>query len=210
MEILGEIRESVINGDNEAVSRLVTQALDEGIPADALLNTALIPSMDEVGRLFEEQEFFVPEMLIAARAMQSGLSIIKPILADSGLKSKGQIALGTVKGDLHDVGKNLVGMMMEGAGIEVVDLGVDVPTEQFVEAAQEGADLIGMSALLTTTMLSMREVIEALEETGMRDHVKVLVRGAPLTPEFAQSIGADGFAPSASSAVVVSKKLLKS
>ena len=164
--------------------------------------------MAEVGRLFEEGEYFVPEMLIAARAMKAGLEILKPLLVDSGVKPIGKVALGTVKGDLHDIGKNLVAMMLEGAGFDIVDLGTDISPEQFVEAVQAGVDVIGLSALLTTTMPSMEQTISALIDAGLRDQVKVIVGGAPVTAEYARRIGADGFAPDASQAVTVAKTLL--
>ncbi len=165
--------------------------------------------MAEVGRLFEEGEMFVPEMLIAARAMQAGMAILKPHLAEGEITSAGTVILGTVAGDLHDIGKNLVGMMMEGAGFEIVDLGTDVSADAFVEAVREHkADIIGMSALLTTTMPSMTATVEALTEAGVRDQIKVLVGGAPVTQAFADEIGADGFAPDASSATRVAKGLL--
>ncbi len=210
MELLEEICKCVIDGDIEAVPGLVNQAMEASIQAEVVQNNALIPAMDEVGQLFEDQKFFVPEMLVAARAMQAGLDILKPILAESGVEPIGKIAMGTVKGDLHDIGKSLVGMMMEGAGIVVVDLGVDVPAEKFVAAAQDGVDLIGMSALLTTTMGSMKDVILALEESDVRNRVKVLIGGAPVTPDFAESIGADGYAPNAGRAVSVAKEFLRS
>jgi len=165
--------------------------------------------MAEVGRLFEEGEMFVPEMLIAARAMQAGMNILKPHLAEGEIVSAGKVIIGTVAGDLHDIGKNLVGMMMEGAGFEVVDLGTDVSADAFVSAVGEhGPDLIGMSALLTTTMPSMTATVEALTEAGLRDQVKVLIGGAPVTQAFADEIGADGFAPDASSATRAAKALL--
>ena len=176
-------------------------ALAEGIKADTILNESLVTAMDEVGRLFESGEFFVPEMLVAARAMQTGLRLLKPHLLSSETKMAGKVAIGTVKGDLHDIGKNLVAMMLEGAGFEIVDLGVDVSPETFVKAARDGAQIIGMSALLTTTMTNMGVVIEALKTAGLRDQVKVLIGGAPVTQEYANKIGADMFASDASSAV---------
>jgi 5-methyltetrahydrofolate--homocysteine methyltransferase len=158
--------------------------------------------------LFEEGELFVPEMLVSARAMQTGLNILRPLLVGSGVKSAGKVAIGTVKGDLHDIGKNLVAMMLEGAGFEILDLGVDVAPETFVVAVQEGAQIVGMSALLTTTMTNMGLIVNALKAAGLRDKVKILVGGAPVTQEFADSIGADGFAPDASSATRVARQLL--
>jgi 5-methyltetrahydrofolate--homocysteine methyltransferase len=161
-----------------------------------------------VGHLFEEGEYFVPEMLIAARAMKAGLEIIKPLLVDSGVEPVGTFAIGTVSGDLHDIGKNLVTIMMEGAGFEIVDLGTDVGSEDFVAAAQNGVDVIGLSALLTTTMSNMEVIIKAIEAAGIRDQVKIIVGGAPITDKYAAQIGADGFAPDASQAVMLVKKLI--
>jgi 5-methyltetrahydrofolate--homocysteine methyltransferase len=173
-----------------------------------ILNKALIAAMDEVGKRFEEGDFFVPEMLIAARAMQAGLRLLKPHLAEGGVKAAGKIAIGTVKGDLHDIGKNLVAMMLEGAGFEVKDLGVDVTPQAFVQAAQEGAQIIGMSALLTTTMSNMQGTIDALKAAGLREQVKVVIGGAPVTDAYARQIGADAYAPDASSATRVVRGLL--
>jgi 5-methyltetrahydrofolate--homocysteine methyltransferase len=206
---LTQIYGYVINGDAPRVEAGVKEALAQGIAADMILNQALIAAMNEVGRRFEEGDFFVPEMLIAARAMQAGLGMLKPHLVESGIKSAGKIAIGTVKGDLHDIGKNLVAMMMEGAGFEILDLGVDVPPEKFVETAQnEKIDLLALSALLTTTMPSMKTTIKALEAAGIRNQVKVIIGGAPVTNEYALQIGADGFAPDASSAMRLVNQLL--
>jgi len=205
---LEEIYQNVIEGQAPAVEAGVQQALAAGVAADTILNQALIKAMDEVGRRFEEGEFFVPEMLIAARAMQAGLKLLKPYLVQTGVKAAGRVAIGTVKGDLHDIGKNLVAMMLEGAGFEVKDLGVDVSPEAYVKAAQEGAQVIGMSALLTTTMSNMQRTIEALKTAGVRDQVKVIVGGAPVTEAFARQIGADAFAPDASSATRVVRQLV--
>ena len=164
--------------------------------------------MQEVGRLFEEGEYFVPEMLIAARAMSAALRILRPLLAAQGVEAIGKVAIGTVQGDLHDIGKSLVSMMLEGAGFEVVDLGIDVPVERFVEAARSGAQIVAMSALLTTTMTNMKVVIDALKAENVRDNVRVLIGGAPITQSYADEIGADGYAPDASSAVRVAQQLL--
>ena len=205
---LEEIYQNVIDGQAPAVQAGVAAALAEGMKADAILNQALIAAMDEVGRRFEAGDFFVPEMLIAARAMQAGLALLKPHLADAEVKSAGKVAIGTIKGDLHDIGKNLVAMMLEGAGFEVKDLGVDVAPETFVQAAQSGVQVIGMSALLTTTMPNMQRTIEALSNAGVRDKVKVIVGGAPVTEDYAKRIGADAFAPDASSATRVIRKLV--
>jgi 5-methyltetrahydrofolate--homocysteine methyltransferase len=203
-----DLLEAVIEGDADGVQNSVQVLLDSGTAADVILQQGLIDAMQEVGKRYEEGEFFVPEMLIAARAMQAGLALLKPYLADSGVASSGKVAVGTVKGDLHDIGKNLVAMMLEGAGFEVVDLGTDVGPEKFMEVVRNGVDVVGMSALLTTTMNNMQDVIEAIDDMGMRDKVKIVVGGAPVTEDFAQQIGADGFAPDASSAVRLVKQLL--
>ncbi len=208
-EVIQELYESVISGNAELTEEKVQAALDSGSEPSVILNEGMISAMAEVGERFEKGEFFVPEMLISARAMQFGLSILKPQLQDGDLASKGKVVLGTVKGDLHDIGKNLVSMMMEGAGFQVLDLGTDVPAVQFLEIVQEtGADIVAMSALLTTTMPSMKDVIDALEDTGIRDKVKVIIGGAPVTESYAEKIGADGYAADASRAVKVTKSLL--
>ena len=206
---LAEIFQNVIDGDAKAVEEGVKAAVTEGITAETILHDALIRAMDEVGKRFEEGEFFVPEMLVAARAMQAGLTILKPQLIASGAKAAGKIAIGTVKGDLHDIGKNLVAMMLEGAGFEIVDLGVDVSPEAFVKAAQDGANVIGMSALLTTTMGNMQRTIESLQAADLRGRVKVIIGGAPVTEAYAKQIGADAFAPDASSATRAVRALLE-
>ena len=205
---LTQIYDYVIDGDAPQVQAGVKEALAQGFAADVILNQALIAAMNEVGRRFEEGEFFVPEMLIAARAMQAGLALLKPQLMENGIKAAGKIAIGTVKGDLHDIGKNLVAMMLEGAGYEVQDLGVDVTPETFIKAAQGGAQVIGMSALLTTTMNNMQATLHALQTAGLRDQVKVIIGGAPVTDEFARKIGADAYAPDASGAVRIVRQLL--
>ena len=205
---LKPIFENVIEGDADAVVSGVKAALVAGEDAGVILNKGLIAAMDEVGQRFEDGDFFVPEMLIAAKAMQAGLALLKPHLSVSDAKSSGTVAIGTVKGDLHDIGKNLVAMMLEGAGFEIVDLGVDAAPEAFVKAVQEGANLIGMSALLTTTMSNMGVTVEALKAAGLRDKVKVMIGGAPVTEEYAKSIGADAFAPDASSATRVARQLV--
>jgi 5-methyltetrahydrofolate--homocysteine methyltransferase len=205
---LKPIFENVIEGDADAVVAGVNAALDAGIQAGTILNDALIAAMDEVGQRFEDGDLFVPEMLISAKAMQAGLTLLKPHLIATDVKSNGKVAIGTVKGDLHDIGKNLVAIMLEGAGFEIVDLGVDAAPEAFVKAVQEGANLIGMSALLTTTMSNMGVTIEALKAAGVRDKVKVMIGGAPVTEEYAKSIDADAFAPDASSATRVARQLV--
>ncbi len=208
MDQIDAIFNSVLEGQASAAQAGVNAALAAGVPAETILKDGLIAAMTEVGRLFEENEYFVPEMLVAARAMQSGLALLKPLLAAGGTTPGGRVVIGTVKGDLHDIGKNLVGMMLEGAGFEVVDLGTDVSAEKFVTAVkQHGAQVIGMSALLTTTMPGMATTIKALEEAGLRGQVKVMIGGAPLTDEFAKRIGADGYSPDASAAVRLAKSL---
>ena len=209
MEGLETIYKNVIAGQAQEVEQGVQGALDQGIEADVILNESLIPAMGEVGKRFEEGEFFVPEMLISARAMKAGLAILKPYLVDSGVESAGIVAIGTVQGDLHDIGKNLVAVMLEGAGFEVRDLGVDVPPETFVDAANEGAQVIGLSALLTTTMPKMEQTIQALREANVLNKVSVIIGGAPVTESYAQQIGADAFAPDASSATRVVHQLIE-
>lgn len=205
---LKEIFQNVVDGQAAEVAAGVNAALAAGIPADEILSKALIAAMDEVGQGFESGDLFVPEMLIAARAMQAGLKILKPHLAKTDVKAAGTVAIGTVKGDLHDIGKNLVAMMLEGAGFEVRDLGVDVSPDAFVKAAQDGVQLIGMSALLTTTMNNMDVTVQALKKAGLRDSVKVFIGGAPVTQEYADKIGADGFAADASSATRMARQLI--
>jgi 5-methyltetrahydrofolate--homocysteine methyltransferase len=203
------IYEGILKGDMKGVQGATTTALAEGVPAGDLLNEAMIPAMTEVGRLFEANEYYVPEMLIAARAMKAGLALLRPELVKEDVKPKGKVVLGTVKGDLHDIGKNLVSIMVEGAGFEVIDLGVDVSPEAFVKAAQEqNADVVGLSALLTTTMPSMKGTIEALQEAGMRDRVKVIIGGAPVTQKYADEIGADGYSRDAAAAANLVRQLL--
>ena len=200
---------SIIDGEQAETVKYVQQALSEGINPSDVLNEGMVKAMAEVGRLFEEGEYFVPEMLIAARAMQSGLAILKPALVKANVQSSGKVVAGTVKGDLHDIGKNLVCMMLEGAAFEIVDLGADVSPEMFVEAVKSsGANIVAMSALLTTTMPNMRITIEALKTAGLRDKVKVLVGGAPLSEDYARKIGADGYSADASKAVAVAKALV--
>jgi 5-methyltetrahydrofolate--homocysteine methyltransferase len=209
MEHIEGIYNAVVEGQHKAVVQKVQEALDVGAAADVILNEGLVKAMAEVGRLFEEGEFFVPEMLIAARAMQAGLGLLKPHLVEANVQSAGKVVLGTVKGDLHDIGKNLVSMMLEGAAFEIVDLGADVPPEKFVDAVQSsGAQIVAMSALLTTTMPNMKTTIEALEAAGLRGKIKVIIGGAPITASYAKQIGADGYAPDASRAVTLAKALL--
>jgi len=203
------IYEGILEGDMNGVVEATNGAIAESVPAVELLYEAMIPAMSEVGRLFEINEYYVPEMLIAARAMKAGLAIIRPLLADAGVEAKGKVALGTVKGDLHDIGKNLVAIMIEGAGFDIIDLGVDVSPEQFVDSVKsQGADAIGLSALLTTTMPSMKSTIDALAEAGVRDQVKVVIGGAPVTQKYADEIGADGYGRDAAAAANIVKELL--
>ena len=209
MDHLDNVYEAVLDGDMSATPNSVQAALDAGLSAPDILQKGMIAAMQEVGRLFEEGEYFVPEMLIAARAMQSGLAVLKPHLVDSGVKPIGKVVLGTVAGDMHDIGKNLVGMMLEGGGFEIIDLGTDVAPEAFVTAVQNGVDILGLSALLTTTMPSMEGTIKAVEAAGLREKVKIMVGGAPVTNDYAISIGADGFAADASQAVTLAKSFIE-
>ncbi len=200
-EKLAPIYQGIIDGDMQAVKTRVQEAVDAQLPAGTILKEGLVPAMAEVGRLFEEGEYFVPEMLVAARAMQGGLEILKPLLVASDVKPAGKVIIGTVKGDLHDIGKNLVAIMMEGAGFEIHDLGTDVTPEKFVEAVNAfQPNIICMSALLTTTMTNMGVTVEALRQAGLREKVKIMIGGAPITDTYAKQIGADGYAPDASSA----------
>jgi len=205
---LKDIYQNVIDGQAADVETGVKAALDAGMGAEEILNNALIAAMNEIGQRFEAGDLFVPEMLIAARAMQAGLKLLKPSLAKADVKAAGKVAIGTVKGDLHDIGKNLVAMMLEGSGFEIVDLGVDVAPEAFVAAARNGANIIGMSALLTTTMTNMEGTLAALKAAGLRERVKVMIGGAPVTQDYANKIGADAFAPDASSATRIARQLV--
>jgi 5-methyltetrahydrofolate--homocysteine methyltransferase len=208
-EKLKSIYDGIIEGDHKAVAVNVKTALDSGIKAGDVLNNAMVAAMAEVGRLFEEGEYFVPEMLISARAMKEGLAVLRPMLVQSDIRPVAKVAIGTVKGDLHDIGKNLVSMMLEGAAFEIIDLGSDVSSEKFVDAVKaQGAEIIAMSALLTTTMVNMKGTIDALTTAGLREQVKVIVGGAPVTDTFAKQIGADGYAPDASRAVALAKSLV--
>jgi 5-methyltetrahydrofolate--homocysteine methyltransferase len=206
---LETIYEAVLNGNADAAKAETQAAVDAGISAADVLHKACIPAMTEVGRQFETGERFVPEMLISARAMQAALGILKPLLVEAEVQTVGKVVIGTVAGDLHDIGKNLVAMMLEGGGFEIVDLGADVPPDKFVNAVKEHQpDLVGMSALLTTTMASIGKTIQALIEAGVRDKVKVIIGGAPVTQDFADKAGADGFATDAGSASRVAQSLL--
>ena len=205
---LKQIAGSLIKGNAPEVKELVQKAVDEGADVEKVLNDGLLAGMSVVGVKFKANEFYVPEVLIAARAMRSGMEILRPILAEKNIKGIGTVVVGTAKGDLHDIGKNLVGMMLEGAGLEVIDIGVDISAEKFIEAAKEkGASLIGVSALLTTTMVSMKDVVIAAKETSSGSF-KVMIGGAPVTQSYADEIGADGYAADAASAVDKAKELL--
>lgn len=208
MEILQEISENLQKGQAPKVGALVKQALEDKIGVKTILGS-LIDGMTVVGRRFRDGEIYVPEVLIASRAMYAGLDLIGPLLAKTGAAYIGKVAIGTVKGDLHDIGKNLVKVMMEGAGFEVIDLGRDVSPEKFVEAVKaHQPNIVGMSALITTTMLNMKDTIKALNDANLRDKVIIMIGGAPVTQKFADEIGADGYAPDADSAVAKAKELI--
>ena len=208
--ILEAISTAVIEGDLDEIADLTEDALDEDLSADEILNKGLMPGMDHVGVEFRAGNMFVPEVLRSAKTMQNSMDILKPLLAESGVKMVGKVLLGTVKGDLHDIGKNLVGMMCEGAGFEVKDIGKDVAPEAFVDAVKEfEPDVVGMSALLTTTMRSMESTIKVLEEAGLRDKVKIMIGGAPVTQAFSDQIGADGYASNAASAADLAKSFVR-
>ena len=208
-EILDALYNHTLDGEDEPVVELTNEALELGMDPLTILFDALIPSLEEVGRLFEEGEYFVPEMLVAANAMSGAMEILKPLIALTGAKPIGTFVMGTVKGDIHDIGKNLCNVMLEGAGFDVHDLGVNVPPDRFIEAIREfKPEAVGMSAFLTTTMPMCRVNIEAIKEAGLRDQVKILVGGAPVTQEYADEIGADGWAPDASATVRLTKRLI--
>jgi 5-methyltetrahydrofolate--homocysteine methyltransferase len=204
---LKDLSSAVIDGDVDAASEITAKLLADGADAEALLNEGLIPALVEVGNLFEQQEYFLPEMVASSAAMKAALAHLRPILTANKVETRGRVLIGTVKGDMHDIGKNLVAAMLEGAGYEIVDLGTDVLPAKFVEMAGD-ADLICLSALLTTTMPQMKNVIEELKAAGLRDKVKVMVGGAPITADFANEIGADGYAVDASVAVKTANQLL--
>ncbi len=210
MADLQALAQAVINGNRDEAVRLTQEAVDEGVSPESIVNDGLIVGMNEVGRRFKANEFYVPEVLIAARAMHGGMDVVKPLLTKSGVKPRGRVLIGTVRGDLHDIGKNLVAMMLEGGGYEVIDLGVDISPDQFVEAVNEHSpNAVAMSALLTTTMPSMKDTIDALSAAGVREQVKIMIGGAPVTQDYADEIGADGYAPDAASAVDLAADLLK-
>ncbi|MGD8294480.1 MAG: corrinoid protein [Desulfobacterales bacterium] len=208
-EVLGKMAESLIAGKIDEVTNLTQQALDESISSKDILEKGLLAGMEVVGKRFKANEMFIPEVLRCAKCMHGAMEILRPLLAETGVETAGTFVIGTVKGDLHDIGKNLVGMMFEGAGFNVVDLGIDLEPSAFVDAIKEhNASLFGMSALLTTTMPKMAETINAINEAGIRDQVKIMVGGAPVTAEFAREIGADAYASNAASAVDTGKELL--
>ncbi len=209
MKIFEELADEVQKGNSESVEELTKRALSQDISAEDILNNGLVAGMNIVSKKFKNNEIFIPEVLISAKSMYSGLGIIKPLLAEANVQSKGKVVIGTVKGDLHDIGKNIVAMLLQGAGFDVVDLGADVPKEKFLEFVKnERVDILGMSALLTTTMIYMKETIEALKNAGLRENVKVIIGGAPVTESYAAQIDADGYAPDAASAVDLTKRLL--
>jgi corrinoid protein of di/trimethylamine methyltransferase len=206
---LDKLREAIINGDAKTAAAVATQAVAVGEDPLSLIGSAMVPAMDEVGRRYECEEFFVPELLLAARAMKAALDPLRPLLAVSGAKRAGKVVIGTVKGDLHDIGKNIVASLLEGGGFEVIDLGADVAPKKFVETVQAtGADIVALSALLTVTMPSIRLTIEELKNAGIREKVKVMVGGAPVTQQFADQIGADGYSENATLAVAMARRLL--
>jgi 5-methyltetrahydrofolate--homocysteine methyltransferase len=210
MPDLKQLYDSVVSGDAKATQAITRQALADGVDPLKLVNEYMIPAMDEVGRRFEANEYFVPELLISARAMKAALELIRPLLTARGDQPLGRVAIGTVKGDLHDIGKNLVGSLLEGGGFEVIDLGVNVTPEKFIATVNEkNANIIAMSALLTTTMPAMKTTIDALKQAGVRGKVKVLIGGAPITQKYADEIGADGYSESAVGAVALAKKAVK-
>ncbi len=206
---LEKLKEAIIDGDAKGAKAIVEKAITDGADPQELVTKRLIPAMDEVGRRFECGEYFVPEMLISARAMKGCLEYLKPLLAKNGSKPVAKVAIGTVKGDLHDIGKNLVAAMLEGGGFEVIDLGVDVSPEKFIAAVNEkGAQIVCLSALLTTTMPSMKDTIEGLKAAGVRTKAKVMIGGAPVTQAYADEIGADGYSDNASAAVNLARRLV--
>jgi len=208
MEILQQISESLQRGEDQKVAELTQQAIDAGLPAGQILNDGLLAGMDVVGVRFGANEIFLPEVLLSARAMNAGMDLIKPLLIADDVPSLGKVVIGTVKGDLHDIGKNLVGIMLKGAGFEVIDLGADVAAESFVETAEaENAPVVGLSTLLTTTMSGMKDVVELVKAKGLEGRVKVIVGGAPLSQAIADDIGADGYGYDAANAVTLVKEL---
>src|SRR5271157_1719241 len=209
MTDLDKLQEAVIEGDWKTAAAVTRAAIAAGVAPLTIVSRHLVPAMDEVGRRFECEEYFVPEMLLSARAMKASMEIVRPLLAATGAEPVGRVVIGTVKGDLHDIGKNLVASMLEGGGFEVIDLGADVAPERFIEAAAAGnANLVALSALLTVTMPSMKTTIDAFRTAGLRQKVKIMVGGAPVTHQYADAIGADGFGESAGAAVALARKLV--
>jgi 5-methyltetrahydrofolate--homocysteine methyltransferase len=208
MDLLDEIYDAIIDGKQDIVVSKIKEALEDHIQPEIIMNEGLILGLDEVGRLYEEGTFFVPDMLIAARTMQAALKLLRPLLVKEGMKPIGKVAIGTVQGDLHDIGKSIVAMMFESNGFEIMDLGVDVQPEKFISAINDGAQIIAVSALLTTTMTNIKTTIESIEKAELRDQVIIMVGGAPVTEEFANAVGADGFAIDAPSAVRKARELL--
>jgi 5-methyltetrahydrofolate--homocysteine methyltransferase len=210
MTDLKKLHQAILDGNAQLSADETARALEAGLDPITIIEGTMIPAMDEVGRLFECQDYFVPELLLSGRAMKSAMQLLRPLLAKSGAQPAGRVVIGTVKGDLHDIGKNLVASMLEGGGFEVTDLGTDVPPDRFIDAIQEkNADIICLSALLTVTMPAMKTTIEALARAGVRDKVKVLIGGAPVTPQYARDIGADGYGENAPAAVALARKLGK-
>jgi 5-methyltetrahydrofolate--homocysteine methyltransferase len=208
MPDLAGLYDAILNGDDKAALQLTKEALDEAVDPEILITQWMIPAMDEVGRRFDTQDYFIPEMLMSGRAMKVALDLLRPLLVASGAQPTGRVVLGTVKGDLHDIGKNLVGSMLEGAGYEVFDVGIDVPAEKFVETVKEkNAGILAISALLTVAMPEMKKVIEACRQAGIRNQVKIIIGGAPITQSFANEIGADGYGENASLAVTLARRL---
>lgn len=211
MAILEDLAAEVIKGDAGVVKNLTEEALSQNISAEEVLNSGLVAGMNVIGERFKSNEIFIPEVLVAARAMKAGMQIIRPLLAEANVEPLGKVIIGTVGGDLHDIGKNIVAMLLEGAGFEVLDLGADVTKEKFLEFAEkENPDVLGMSALLTTTMVFMKGMVQSLEESGLKDKIKVIVGGAPITQSYADEIRADGYAPDAASAVDLVKSVMGS
>jgi len=209
MEDLKKLYDAILTGNFKAAREITQQALAAGADPQEMVQKHMIPAMDEVGRRYEANEYFVPELLISARAMKASLEFIRPLLVAKGAEPAGRVVIGTVKGDLHDIGKNLVAAMLEGAGFEVIDLGVDVPPEKFIAALNEKkAHLVAMSALLTTTMNSMKTTVEAIKTAGVRTKVKIMIGGAPVTEKYAEEIGADGYSTNANGAVALARKLM--
>jgi len=210
MPELQKLYDAVLNGDQKTAVAITQEALAAGVNPMELITNYMVPAMDKVGQNFECEEYFVPELLLSARAMKGSLELLRPLLAAQGSQPTGRVVIGTVKGDLHDIGKNLVGSMLEGGGFEVVDLGADVSPEKFIEAVKaSNANIVCLSALLTVTMPAMRTTIQALKDAGVREQVKVMVGGAPVTPQFADEIGADGYSDNASAAVGLARRLVK-